>query len=98
MAKKKFYVVWVGRKPGIYSTWAECAEQVNGFNDAKYKSFSTEAQAQTAFESGWQDYIGRPTPLSAATSRITWSIQTRPMTGVDLSLSSTRASAETSRG
>ena len=65
MAKKKFYVVWIGRKPGIYSTWAECAEQVNGFNDAKYKSFSTEAQAQTAFESGWQDYIGRPTSLSA---------------------------------
>ncbi len=65
MAKKKFYVVWAGRTPGIYSTWAECAQQVNGFKNAKYKSFPTETQARTAFEMDWQTYIGKPAPLSA---------------------------------
>ena len=65
MAKTKFYVVWVGRQPGIYTTWADASAQVNGFKDAKYKSFTTEAQARLAFEAGWQQYIGKPTPLSA---------------------------------
>lgn len=65
MAGKKFYVVWAGRNPGIYNTWAECAEQVNGFNNAKYKAFPTEAQAKTAFVADWQEYIGKPTPLAA---------------------------------
>ena len=63
MAKKKYYVVWAGRQPGIYTTWAECAEQVNGFNNAKYKSFPTEAQAKAAFFADWQEYIGKSAPL-----------------------------------
>lgn len=29
MAKKKFYAVAVGKKPGIYETWPECEKQVN---------------------------------------------------------------------
>jgi ribonuclease HI len=31
MAKKKFYVVWKGIKPGIYSSWDDCKAQVSGF-------------------------------------------------------------------
>ena len=58
MAKTKFYVVWVGRKRGIYRSWAECAAQVDGFPGAKYKSFENEQQAKAAFEAGWQQYIG----------------------------------------
>ncbi len=60
MAKPKFYVVWKGRQPGIYPTWAECAEQVNGYPEAKYKSFPTEAMARAAFENGWQQHVGKP--------------------------------------
>ena len=60
MPKPKFYVVWRGRKPGIYPTWAECAEQVNGYPEAKYKSFPTQAMARAAFENGWQAHVGRP--------------------------------------
>jgi len=33
MAKSKFYVVWEGKKPGVYATWAECQAQVNGYPD-----------------------------------------------------------------
>lgn len=62
MAKQKFYVVWQGRQPGIYPTWAEASVQVNGFSGAKYKSFPTAAQAQQAFTTGWQAYYGKPAP------------------------------------
>lgn len=51
MAKKKpkFYVVWEGHTPGVYKTWAECQNQINGFSGAKYKSFDTLAKAESAF-------------------------------------------------
>ena len=65
MAKQKFYVVWQGRQPGIYATWAEASAQVNGFSEAKYKSFATEAQARQAYQSGWQAYYGKRTPPPA---------------------------------
>ncbi|GAB4451609.1 MAG: ribonuclease H family protein [Anaerolineae bacterium] len=58
MAKTKYYVVWVGRKPGIYRSWDECAAQVNGFPGAKYKSFESEKEAQAAFRQAWQQHIG----------------------------------------
>ncbi len=47
--KAKFYVVWVGREPGIYTTWAACKEQVDNFESARYKSFESFAEAQTAY-------------------------------------------------
>ncbi len=46
MAKKKYYAVKSGKKPGIYQTWSECEEQVKGFSGASYKSFSTLAEAE----------------------------------------------------
>lgn len=58
MAKKKYYVVWVGNQPGIYHTWAECAEQVNGFPGAKYKAFEREDHAREAFAQSWERHIG----------------------------------------
>ncbi len=64
MAKQKIYVVWVGRQPGIYDNWADCAEQVNGFSGAKYKAFETEAQAWAAFQQDWAQFIGQSTPFS----------------------------------
>jgi len=51
MAKSKFYVVWKGRKPGIYNSWADCFKQVHTFPEARYKSFGTKAEAETAFAS-----------------------------------------------
>lgn len=42
----KFYAVKEGRKPGIYYTWDECKEQVNGYSGAVYKSFTTEEEAK----------------------------------------------------
>ena len=47
MAKKKFYVVWQGVQPGIYSSWDECKAQVTGFEQARYKSFETKEEAMS---------------------------------------------------
>jgi len=48
-AKQKFYVVWKGVKPGIYTDWDNCKNQVFGFEGAVYKSFLTKAEAEDAF-------------------------------------------------
>lgn len=42
----KFYAVRKGKKPGIYKTWDECKNQVNGFPGAEYKSFKTQSEAK----------------------------------------------------
>ena len=52
MAKKKYYVVFIGRKPGIYNEWfgANGAEiQINGFSGARYQGFATLSDAKQAF-------------------------------------------------
>ncbi|MDR0333555.1 MAG: ribonuclease H family protein [Dysgonamonadaceae bacterium] len=55
MAKQKFYVVWQGVTPGIYHSWDECKVQTVGFENARYKSFSTEEEARKAFsENPWK--------------------------------------------
>lgn len=42
---KKYYAVKAGKKTGIYETWDECKEQVDGYSGASYKSFKTIAEA-----------------------------------------------------
>jgi len=58
MAKQKahFYVVWQGRTPGIYTSWAECEAQVKGIA-AKYKGFATRAEAEKALSEGFEAYL-----------------------------------------
>lgn len=56
MAKQKYYVVWNGPSPGVYSSWEACQEAVNGVSGAKYKSFKTQAEAEDAFEMGEEAY------------------------------------------
>lgn len=57
---KKFYVIWTGHKPGIYSDWPTAKKQVDGFPGARYKSFTSEAEALAAY--------GRPATVQAAAS------------------------------
>lgn len=39
------YAVANGFKTGLFDTWEECKEQVNGFKNAKYKKFKTKKEA-----------------------------------------------------
>lgn len=57
MVKKKFYVVWEGRVPGVYDNWSDCKTQVEGFNGAKYKAFESEAEANRQFDAGYKQYF-----------------------------------------
>ncbi len=59
MAKKKWYVVWVGKEPGIYTNWDETKDQVHGIAGAKYKSFKTQAAAKEAYKQG-PDHVSEP--------------------------------------
>lgn len=54
MAKKKWYGVAVGKKPGIYETWfgkGGAHEQIEGFKGARYKGFASYEEAE-AFVDG----------------------------------------------
>jgi ribonuclease HI len=59
--KPKWYVVWSGRRPGVYSNWTETSEQVTGVAGAQFKSFSSEAEARAAFAGRYCDYKGTNT-------------------------------------
>jgi len=62
MPKQKYYVVWKGRKPGVFSTWQECSAQVTGFNGAEYKSFENREAAEAAYQSEYEEYKGIRVP------------------------------------
>ena len=70
MAKStKFYVVWQGKKPGIYSSWPECQEQINGVKTALYKSFESKAEAEMAFAGKAEDYIQKKSTVKPITTK-----------------------------
>ncbi len=48
MKSRKYYVVWKGRRAGIFTTWAEAEAQVKGFAGARHKAFNTRAEAEAA--------------------------------------------------
>jgi len=47
---KKYYAVRVGKTPGIYMTWEDCKSMVDGYPGAKYKGFSSLAEAEAFLE------------------------------------------------
>lgn len=57
MAKQKYYVVWQGHKKGVFESWQECQEQIKGFAQAQYKSFSNKAEAEFAFKEKAEKYL-----------------------------------------
>jgi ribonuclease HI len=61
MAQKKFYAVRSGRQPGVYLTWDECKQQVDGYTNAEYKGFSTRHEADA--------YLGGTTSPKDATPK-----------------------------
>jgi ribonuclease HI len=63
VSKSKFYVVWKGRKTGIFTSWDEASAQVHGFTGAQFKSFTTIEAAKQALAAGaghTYSYIPKP--------------------------------------
>jgi ribonuclease HI len=52
VAKKKFYVVWVGKKTGVFTDWSVVQPLVAGYPGAKHKSYPSMEDAKKAFDSG----------------------------------------------
>lgn len=65
-AKSKYYVVWNGRTPGIYTTWDAASLQVSGYRGAKYKSFPSRDEAERAFQGDYSAYVGTSAPKARA--------------------------------
>ena len=59
MPEKKYYVVWKGKKPGLYDNWKECEAQVKGVDGAVYKSFQGLEEARRAYSGDPKDYVKR---------------------------------------
>ncbi|WP_394131846.1 viroplasmin family protein [Shewanella maritima] len=62
---KKYYVVWQGRKPGVFDNWNEAKLQVDKFAGAKYKSFPSLAEAKAAFSQSADKIIGQTSSAAA---------------------------------
>ncbi len=59
MAKKiKYYVVWNGDSPGIYTSWSECQKHIKGVSNVRYKGFVSLEEAEKAFEENPEKYWG----------------------------------------
>ncbi|MBK8652803.1 MAG: ribonuclease H family protein [Haliscomenobacter sp.] len=52
MKSSKYYVVWLGAKPGVYATWSECQAQISGFPGARYQAFPSLEAAKAAYAAG----------------------------------------------
>lgn len=56
--KQGFYVVWKGKKPGIYKSWKDCELQVKEYPGPLFKKFETLESAEKAFSEGHKGYWG----------------------------------------
>lgn len=56
---KKFYVVWSGRKAGVFDDWETTRQLVDGHPGARYKSFPSLGEAERAFRAGAPPYPAR---------------------------------------
>lgn len=65
--KPKWYVVWTGHVPGVYTSWDVAQRQISGYPKAQYKSYESAEEAQQAFAEGPIDLL--PTTSRASSSR-----------------------------
>ncbi|XVF61299.1 hypothetical protein PTKIN_Ptkin08bG0119200 [Pterospermum kingtungense] len=49
----KYYVVFEGRKSGIYNTWEEARDQILGYPSANHKLFKDKTEAEDRFAEYW---------------------------------------------
>lgn len=85
MGKSKFYVVWRGRKTGVFKKWNVCKQQIDGFEGAQYKSFGNLDEAEIASKGNYNDYRGRDTqkPVLSASEKLKFGIPILESIAVD---------------
>ena len=60
---QKFYVVWSGRKNGVFSDWTTAHQAVDRYPGARFKAFSTLVEAEQAYRAG---FVASPRKSSPA--------------------------------
>jgi ribonuclease HI len=87
-SKPKFYVVWKGHNPGIYSSWDACQQQISGYTGALFKSFPSKPEAEIAFQQSPTAHItpNKPKTDSPASNKCNKSI-IKPSLSVDAACS-----------
>ena len=43
--RKNFFLVWRGRKIGLFYKWSHCYASIRGYKDAKFKEFDSSQEA-----------------------------------------------------
>ena len=56
----KFYVVFKGRKPRVYTTWMECDHEVLGYPGNLHSSYATRREAEEAYAQFKKLELGDP--------------------------------------
>ncbi|GAB3010817.1 ribonuclease H1 domain-containing protein [Spirosoma pulveris] len=69
--KPKFYVVWQGRKPGVYDSWDEAKAQTDGFAKPLFKSFDSKPAALKAFQEKPHVHIGQAPKVTGKQGKLT---------------------------
>lgn len=60
-SRREAYVVFVGRNPGVYTSWEETKAQVHRFSGQNYKGFDSLEEAREAFDNYHNGTGVRPT-------------------------------------
>ena len=89
MGTKKYYVVWEGKKIGVFSSWDTVKKLVQGYEGAKYKSFVSKTEADKAIKKDFSDYKGKSTKkiVLSADEKATYGIPIKNSLTVDAACS-----------
>ena len=61
---KKYYVIWEGRERGIFTDWDTCRTHIDKHAGARYKSFKTREEAESAWRAGAAPAAGAAKPAA----------------------------------
>jgi ribonuclease HI len=76
---QKWYVVWQGHNPGVYASWDAAKKQIHGVPGARYKSFSSRADAEAALLDDPAAHIGKSAPAKRTPKQTSTSLH-QPIT------------------
>ena len=73
-SNKEFYVVKVGKKPGIYISWADCKAQVVGVKGARYRGVDSLVEARALLAQGQNRAFANVSRPSASIDNMTGAV------------------------
>lgn len=77
MGNNRYYVVFVGRQPGVYASWPLCQLQVNGFPGNVYKGYELQSDAVAAYNEWKQSSKRRSREIECGEGSTTASTEIR---------------------